>query len=70
MVDISDMAGAATLAISDALPFLIGNKNDPREIEWAIEPVNGFVWSKDLVSAVKGRIINDFICCVMGGGLS
>ena len=69
MVDIADMARAATLAISNACPVLIGDKNDPKKVKWAIEPVKGFIWSKALLSAVKGHIINDFICCVRGGGL-
>ena len=69
MVEISDTARAASLAISNARPFLIGNKDDLRKIKWAIEPIKGFVWSKELISAVckiKGGCINDLLCCVRG----
>ena len=68
MVDISDMARASTLAISNARPFLIGNKNDLKKVSRAIVPVNGCVWSKALLSAVKGRVINDFMRCVWVAG--
>ena len=64
MVDIADMARESTLAIANARPCLIGDKNDLKKVSWAIVPVNGFVWSKALLSAVKGRVVNDFMCCV------
>ena len=66
MVDVGDMAMADTLAIANARPFLIGDKNDLKQVIWAIVPVKGFIWSKALLSAVKGRVINDFTGCLWG----
>ena len=63
MVEISDMARAASLEIPNARPFLIGNRNDLRKVTWAVEPAKGCIWPKDLLSAVgslKGGTINDF----------
>ena len=68
MVDIADMARASTLAIDNAPPFLIGNTNDHKMGSWAIEPVKEFIWPKALLSAVKGHVINDFMCCVWVSG--
>ena len=68
MVDISDMAREAALAIDNALPYLIWNKNDLKKLSWAIGPVKGFIWSKALLSAVKGQVIDDFMCCVRAAG--
>ena len=64
MIDISDMARASALAKANARPFLIGNKSDLKKVSWAIAPVKGVIWSKALLSAVKGRVINDFMRCV------
>ena len=66
MADISDTASAATLAITNARPFLIGNKNGPMKADWDIEPANGFIWPEELLSAAKGHIVNDFMCCFRG----
>ena len=64
MVEIADMDREATLAVDNALLFLIGNKNALKKVSWAIEPAKGFIWSEALLSAVKGRVRNEFICCV------
>ena len=61
MVDIADVARESTLAIANARPFLIWNKNDHSKVSWAIEPVKGFIWPKALLSAVKGHVIDDFM---------
>ena len=66
MVYISDTGREATLAISDDRPYLIGNKNDPKKVAWAIEPAKGFIWPKELIAAAKGHIVNDFTRCVWG----
>ena len=54
----------ATLAIANARPVLIGNKSDLEKVILALVPAKGFRWSKALLSAVKGTVINDFMCCV------
>ena len=67
IADISDTTRAAALAISNARPFPIGNKNDLKKAKWAIEPVKGFVWPKELIAAVckiKGGCVNGFLYCV------
>ena len=64
MVGISDMDRAETISITDARHLLIGSRGDPMKAACSIVHVKGFIGPKELLAAVKGRVINDFVRCV------
>ena len=55
---------AAKLVITGILSIILKHRTNPKKVSICIEPLYGFYWNREVLTAVGSDTINDIIHCV------
>ena len=64
------IALAAKLAITGILPIILNRRTNPQKVGICIDPMYGFSWSREVLTAVCSEVLNDITRCIKGEAVS
>ena len=66
---ISERALAVKIVFQTIRPQILGNRSNIAKLREAVEPINGFEWSRALIDRVGTKPINDILSCIKSSSL-